>query len=106
MICSSCGNDNPRTYLECMTCGQPLSSIRCTCGFPNYLLDSFCGSCGEALVKTSFLSRIQSFESNSNPVPNFSQQELMRIIELQQMQDHAEHSGSNISQGDIDKLFE
>lgn len=106
MMCSSCGNDNPRSSAECTNCGTKLSVIRCRCGFLNSLMDSFCGSCGKQLMKTSVLSRIQRFESSANPVPNFSEEELMRIIEFQQMHTQTEQQVSTVSQTDIDKLFE
>jgi hypothetical protein len=57
-------------------------------------------------MKTSVLSRIQRFESSANPVPNFTEEELMRIIEVQQMHAQTEQQASTVSQSDIDKLFE
>lgn len=106
MICSSCGNDNPRASAECITCGTKLTVIRCRCGFLNSLMDSYCGSCGKQLMKTSVLSRIQRFESSANPVPNFSEEELMRIIEVHHLHSQTEQQTNAISQTDIDKLFE
>lgn len=106
MICSSCGNDNPRTSLECISCGTKLSVIRCRCGFLNSLMDSYCGSCGKQLMKSSILSRIQRFESSANPFPSFSSEELMRIIEVQQMHTQSVQQTNAVSQSDIDKLFE
>jgi hypothetical protein len=105
MICSSCGNDNPRSSAECVNCGSKLSVIRCRCGFLNSLMDSYCGSCGKQLMKTSILSRMQRFESSANPFPNFTEEELMRIIEVQQMHTQAEQQSNAVSQSDIDKLF-
>ncbi|MFA6469114.1 MAG: zinc ribbon domain-containing protein [Bacteroidota bacterium] len=106
MICSACGNDNPRSSLDCGNCGNKLSVIRCKCGFLNSLMDSFCGSCGKQLMKTSVMSRIQKFESSANPYPNFSDQELMRIIEIQELHKQSTQSSNAVSQTDIDKLFE
>lgn len=105
MICSTCGNDNPRSSLDCTNCGNKLNVIRCKCGFLNSLMDSYCGSCGKQLMKTSAISRLQRFEANANPVPNFSEQELMRLIEIQQMNVQMEQHSNAISQSDIDKLF-
>ncbi|MBP9211790.1 MAG: zinc ribbon domain-containing protein [Bacteroidetes bacterium] len=106
MICSSCGNDNPRSALECVSCGTRMNVVRCRCGFLNSLMDAYCGSCGKQLMKTSVLSRLQRFESSANPFPNFSEEELMRIIEVQQMHIQAEQHQNAVSQTDIDKLFE
>jgi len=69
-------------------------------------MDSYCGSCGKQLMKTTALSRIQRFESSANPFPSFSEEELMRIIEVQQMHTQAEQHSNAVTQSDIDKLFE
>ncbi len=106
MICSSCGNDNPRTTPECISCGNKLTVIRCKCGFFNSLMDSFCGSCGKQLMKSSTISRVQRFEFNVNTSSNFTEQELMRIVEVNQMQNQQDENGNVVSQVDIDKLFE
>jgi hypothetical protein len=106
MICSSCSSDNPRTSLECISCGNKLNVIRCRCGFLNSLMDSYCGSCGKQLIKSSSLSRGQRLDSNTNTIPNFTEQELMRIIEIQQQHSQAEESVNAVSQSDIDKIFE
>ena len=106
MICSLCSSDNPRTALECISCGNKLNTVRCRCGFLNSLMDSYCGSCGKQLMKSSLLSRTLRLESNANPNPNFSEQELMRLIEIQQITAHAEEITNAVSQTDIDKLFE
>ena len=106
MICVSCGNDNPRTQAECITCGYKLHVIRCKCGFLNSLMDSYCGSCGKQLIKSSTLTRIQKFETSANPVQNFSEQELMRIVEIQQSHMQSGQQANIASQEDIDKLFE
>ena len=106
MICSACGNDNPRTSLECNNCGNKLNVIRCRCGFLNSLMDSYCGSCGKQLMKSSALSRGQRLESNPNPAPNFTEHELMRIIEIQQIHMQSDKQSNVVSQSDIDKLFE
>ncbi len=106
MICSSCGNDNPRTTPECISCGNKLTVIRCKCGFFNSLMDSFCGSCGKQLMKSSTISRVQRFELNANTSSNFTEQELMRIVEVNQMQNQQDENGNVVSQVDIDKLFE
>jgi len=57
-------------------------------------------------MKSSLLSRTQRIESNANPIPNFNEQELMRLIEIQQITTHAEEVTNAVSQTDIDKLFE
>ncbi len=106
MICSACGSDSPRTSLECIECGAKLNVIRCKCGFLNSLMDSCCGSCGKQLMKSTLLSRMQKLEANSNPIANFSEQELMRIVEIQQMTIHEEQVQNSVTQNDIDKLFE
>ncbi len=106
MICSACGNDNPRTSLECINCGNKMNVVRCKCGFLNSLMDSFCGSCGKQLIKSTLLARLQRLEVNSNPIANFSEQELMRIVEIQQSTMHDEQMPNSVSQNDIDKLFE
>lgn len=106
MICSSCGNDSPRTSTECIDCGNKLSVVRCKCGFLNSLMDSYCGSCGKQLMKSSHFTRIQNFESAANPVPNFTDEELMKILEIQQMYTQQERATSTVSQDDIDKLFD
>ncbi|MFZ4621155.1 MAG: zinc ribbon domain-containing protein [Bacteroidota bacterium] len=106
MICSACGNDNPRTSLECINCGNKMNVVRCKCGFLNSLMDSFCGSCGKQLIKSTLLARLQRLEVNSNPIANFSEQELMRIVEIQQTTMHDEQTPNSVSQNDIDKLFE
>lgn len=106
MICSSCGTDNPRSNAECLSCGSKINVIRCKCGFLNSLMDSYCGSCGKQLIKTSSLTRLQKFESSANPVPSFSEQELMRIVEIQQVHIESEQQANTVSQQDIDKLFE
>lgn len=106
MICSSCGNDNPRTTPECLNCGNKLSIIRCKCGFFNSLMDSYCGSCGKQLIKSNTPSRVLRYESHSNTIPTFSEQELMRIVEVNQMQNQLDQNNNVVSQNDIDKLFE
>ncbi len=106
MICPSCSSDNPRTTPECFNCGNKLTVIRCKCGFLNSLLDSYCGSCGKQLMKSSTISRIQRFESNVTTSSNFTEQELMRIIEVNKMQNQLDQNGNVVSQIDIDKLFE
>lgn len=106
MICPSCSNDNPRSAQECISCGMKLNVIRCRCGFLNSLMDSYCGSCGKQLIKTSILSRMQRFETSANPFPSFTEEELMRIIEVHQLHLQSEQQTSAVSQTDIDKLFE
>jgi hypothetical protein len=106
MICSSCGNDSPRTSLECIACGMKLNVVRCKCGFLNSLMDSYCGSCGKQLIKSTVLARLQRLDSNSNPIANFTEHELMRIVEIQHATLHNEQQQSTVSQNDIDKLFE
>lgn len=106
MICSSCNEDNPRSAVECASCGSKMSVIRCRCGFVNSLMDSYCGSCGKQLMKTNILSRIQRFESSANPYPSFTEEELMRIIEVQQIHTQFEQQPNSVNQSDIDKLFE
>lgn len=106
MICSSCGNDNPRTTLECISCGNKLSVIRCKCGFLSSILDSYCGSCGKQLMKSNTISRAQRAESNSSSIPIFTEQELMRVIEINQMQNQLDQQSGGVSQNEIDKLFE
>lgn len=105
MICSSCNADNPRTMLECISCGNKLNVVRCRCGFLNSLMDTFCGSCGKQLIKSSSHSRIQRLEMNTNIVSNFTEQELMRIIEIQEMQSQLNQPENVVSQNEIDKLF-
>jgi hypothetical protein len=106
MICPSCGNDSPRTTPECISCGNKLTVIRCKCGFFNSLMDSYCGSCGKQLMKSNSISRVQRYESNPNTASNFTEQELMRIVEISQMQRQLDQNGNVVSQTDIDKLFE
>jgi hypothetical protein len=106
MICPSCGNDNPRTTPECISCGNKLTVIRCKCGFFNSLMDSYCGSCGKQLMKSNTISRVQRYESTANATSMFTEQELMRIIEVHQMQNQIDQNGNVVSQIDIDKLFE
>ncbi len=106
MICSTCGNDNPRTSLECLNCRSNLNVVRCNCGFLNSLMDTYCGSCGGELKKLSSQRKDESLDSVSNHIPNFSESELMRLIELQQTVQQSENTSTAISQSDIDKLFE
>lgn len=106
MICTSCGNDNPRTTPECINCGNKLTVIRCKCGFFNSLMDSYCGSCGKQLMRSNTISRVQRFETSSSIVSPFTEQELMRIVEVNQMQNHMDQHSDTVSQNDIDKLFE
>ncbi len=105
MICSSCGSDSPRTKTECINCGNKLSVVRCKCGFLNSLMDSYCGSCGKQLMKSTLFSRMQNFESSANPVPNFTDEELMQLLEIQQIHAQQDRAPSTVSQDDIDKLF-
>ncbi|MEI7907792.1 MAG: hypothetical protein WCI84_10605 [Bacteroidota bacterium] len=58
------------------------------------------------MIKTTGISRIQRLESNIHTVPQFTEQELMRIIEVQQIHSTSEHSANAATQNDIDKLFE
>ena len=57
-------------------------------------------------MKNSGISRIQRLESNINNAPNFTEEELMRLIEVQQLHNTLDHAMNTVSQTDIDKLFE
>ena len=105
MICLQCNNDNPRSALECITCGTKLSVVRCKCSYLNSLMDQFCGGCGKQLIKATALKRMQKFETHINTIPHFTEQELMTIIEIQQQMTQAEHPENKVTQNDIDQLF-
>jgi len=69
-------------------------------------MDSYCGSCGKQLMKSTLISRAQRFESTANTSLSFTEQELMRIVEISQMQSQLDQNNNTVSQNDIDKLFE
>ena len=106
MICPNCDNDNPRTAIECISCGAKLNVIRCKCGFLNSIMDQYCGSCGSQLIKASAHVRMQKFETTSGASIPFTEQELMTLIDIQRNAAQAEVQQNKASQTDIDKLFE
>lgn len=106
MICSSCGSDSPRASMECVQCGAKLSVIRCRCGFLNSLMDSYCGSCGKQLMKGVHYLKTQRTDHSATPVAPFTEQELMRILEVQQLNAGGDQPQNAVTQTDIDKLFD
>ncbi|MEW5797944.1 MAG: zinc ribbon domain-containing protein [Bacteroidota bacterium] len=105
MICSNCNSDNPRTAVECIMCGTRLTSVRCKCGFLNSLMDHYCGSCGSQLIKVTTLMRLQKFETSLGVVSEFSEQELMTLIDIQRSMTQTEMQQNKVTQDDIDKFF-
>jgi len=57
-------------------------------------------------MKSNTISRAQRAESNSSSIPIFTEQELMRVIEINQMQNQLDQQSGGVSQNEIDKLFE
>ncbi|MDP1676986.1 MAG: hypothetical protein Q8L88_08970 [Bacteroidota bacterium] len=57
-------------------------------------------------MKSNSISRTQRYESGSNIIAPFTEQELMRIVEVHQMQSQIDQNSNVVSQIDIDKLFE
>jgi len=105
MICSNCSNDNPRSAIECIVCGTRLTTIRCKCGFLNSLMDHYCGSCGSQLIKATTLMRMQKFETSFDAANEFTEQELMTLLDIQQSIIQSETQQNKVTQEDIDKLF-
>jgi len=105
MICPNCENDNPRTAIECIACGEKLNIVRCKCGFLSSIMDQYCGNCGSQLIKASALIRMQKFETSLGATSIFSEQELMTLVEIQRNVAQAEIKQHKVSQTDIDKLF-
>ena len=105
MICPNCENDNPRTAIECISCGQKMNVVRCKCGFLSSIMDQYCGNCGSQLMKASALVRMQKFETSFGSTAMFTEQELMSLIEIQRNAAQAEVQQQKVSQSDIDQLF-
>lgn len=49
----SCMHENPEGYQFCTTCGEQLSIGNCTCGFPRFATDIYCGGCGKSTQEAS-----------------------------------------------------
>lgn len=106
MICSNCENDNPRSAIECLSCGVKINSIACSCGFHNSLIDQYCGSCGKQLLKSPSLSKLQKGFSSPAATMTFTEQELMTLVNLQQSLLQQDDRHNKVTQDDIDSMFQ
>ncbi|KAB2924176.1 MAG: zinc ribbon domain-containing protein [Bacteroidetes bacterium] len=106
MICPSCNNDNPRSAVECLTCGDKLTVASCSCGFRASLIDRFCGQCGEPLLKNPLFGTKLRTVPSRRAAASFSEQELMTLVGIQHSNSLQGRAAPAVSQKDVDALFE
>jgi hypothetical protein len=65
----------------------------------------YCGGCGQSLLRAGSLLKRHTAEDYIETMSQFSEQELLQLLDLQQQTTKAGKSVS-ISQSDVDKLFQ
>lgn len=106
MICSQCNNDNQRGVTICVFCNAKLPGVRHSCGFINSITDQFCGGCGEHLVVQKTIFRPHVSDTPFQSMPNFSDNQLVTLLEVQKQQVGDKKKAAGSKQEDINKLFE
>jgi len=106
MICPSCTNDNPRSAVECLTCGEKLTVANCSCGFRASLIDRYCGQCGQPLLKGPLFGTKHRTTTSRRTAVAFSDQELMTLVGIQHTTPLQGRAVPSVSQKDVDALFE
>ncbi len=106
MICQHCQNDNPRNTLECTVCGTKLHAVKHSCGFVNSLTDFYCGGCGQSILQVTTQLRQKFNDDTMQPEHQFSEQELLTLLDVHQRASTRQARHHIISQKDVDKLFQ
>jgi Double zinc ribbon len=108
MECPKCNSFNDDLQRFCGACGNALGNVCKRCGTAGKHDDKFCGMCGTAFVSHKEQKKLftQAAIIPTRIPPQYTGEEIEDLLSLQAMAEEEALNSEQLSQADLDSLFQ